>query len=46
MEDSLKKLRKVRGTDKSSGSQGMTDDDKIRTQLVIDIENYGSQVNF
>ncbi|KAJ8308390.1 hypothetical protein KUTeg_013264 [Tegillarca granosa] len=45
MEDSLKKLRKVRGTDKSSGSQGMTDDDKIRTQLVIDIENYGRQIS-
>ena len=46
MEDSLKRLKKVRGTDKGSGAQGMSDDDKIRYQLVLDIENYGDQVNF
>lgn len=45
MEDSLKRLKKVRGTEKSSGSQGMSDDDKIRQQLVLDISNYGTQVS-
>jgi len=44
MEDSLKRLKKVRGTDKSSGNQGMSDDDKIRQQLILDITNYGEQV--
>lgn len=44
MEESLKRLKKGRGTDKSSGSQGFTDDDKIRQQVMIDIENYGQQV--
>lgn len=45
MEDSLKRLKKGRGTEKSSGSQGMTDDDKIRQQLVLDISNYGVQMS-
>ena len=45
MEESLKRLKKGRGTDKSSGSHGFTDDDKIRQQVVLDIENYGQQVN-
>lgn len=44
MEESLKRLKKGRGTDKSSGSQGFTDDDKIRQQVVLDIENYGQQI--
>lgn len=44
MEESLKRLKKGRGTDKSSGSHGFTDDDKIRQQVVLDIENYGQQV--
>ncbi|XP_076099685.1 conserved oligomeric Golgi complex subunit 2-like [Mytilus galloprovincialis] len=44
MEESLKRLKKGRGTDKSSGSQGFTDDDKIRQQVMIDIENYGQQI--
>ena len=43
MEDSLKRLKKGRGTEKS-GSQGMTDDDKIRQQLILDIGFYGDQV--
>ena len=43
MEDSLKRLKKGRGTEKS-GSQGMTDDDKIRQQLILDIGYYGDQV--
>ncbi|CAG2199435.1 COG2 [Mytilus edulis] len=44
MEESLKRLKKGRGTDKSAGSQGFTDDDKIRQQVMIDIENYGQQI--
>ncbi|KAK3093714.1 hypothetical protein FSP39_019157 [Pinctada imbricata] len=44
MEESLKRLKKVRGTDKSSGNQGPTDDDKIRHQFILDIEHYGKQV--
>ena len=43
MEDSLKRLKKGRGTEKS-GSQGLTDDDKIRQQLILDIGYYGDQV--
>ncbi|KAL4237416.1 Conserved oligomeric Golgi complex subunit 2 [Mactra antiquata] len=45
MEDSLKRLKKVRGTEKSSGSQGISDDDKIRQQLILDITNYGDQMS-
>ena len=44
MEESLKRLKKGRGQEKSSGSQGITDDDKIRQQLILDITNYGIQV--
>ncbi|KAH3850726.1 conserved oligomeric Golgi complex subunit 2-like [Dreissena polymorpha] len=44
MEESLKRLKKVRGTEKTTGSQGMSDDDKIRKQLIIDIENFGEQM--
>lgn len=44
VEDSLKRLKKNRGTDKSAGSQGMTDDDKIRQQFIVDIENFEAQV--
>lgn len=46
MEDSLKRLKKVRGTDKSTGNQGMSDDDKIRQQLILDISSYGKQVKY
>lgn len=45
MEDSLKRLKKVRGTDKGAGSQGLTDDDKIRQQIILDIDNYGQQIS-
>ena len=45
MEDSLKRLKKARGTGVSIGTQGMSDDDKIRQQLIIDIEYYGQQVS-
>ncbi|XP_060063002.1 conserved oligomeric Golgi complex subunit 2-like [Ylistrum balloti] len=44
MEDSLKRLKRVRGTDKGAGSQGLTDDDKIRQQIILDIDSYGQQV--
>ena len=45
MEESLKRLKKVRGTEKSSGNQGPTDDDKIRHQFILDIESYGKNVS-
>ncbi|XP_052769942.1 conserved oligomeric Golgi complex subunit 2-like [Mya arenaria] len=45
MEDSLKRLKKVRGTDKGSGSLGMSDDDKIRQQFILDITNLGDQLS-
>ena len=45
MEDSLKRLKKVRGTDKGQGSTGMSDDDKIRQQLILDINSFGEQVS-
>lgn len=44
MEVSLKRLKKARGTGVSTGTQGMSDDDKIRQQLIVDIEYYGQQV--
>ncbi|XP_074648314.1 conserved oligomeric Golgi complex subunit 2-like [Tubulanus polymorphus] len=43
MEDSLKRLKKARGSI-TSLSQGMTDDDKIRTQFKIDIKEFGEQI--
>lgn len=45
MEDSLKRLKRAR--DKSAGqivSGAMTDDDKIRLQLIIDAEHFGHQI--
>ncbi|XP_041354010.1 conserved oligomeric Golgi complex subunit 2-like [Gigantopelta aegis] len=45
MEDSLKRLKKARGSDKSSGgTHGMTDDDKIRQQLCVDVATFGKEV--
>lgn len=51
MEDSLKRLQKVRQTKSSanlsgssSGSASMSDDDKIRLQLKIDISEFGNQL--
>ena len=44
MEDSLKRLKKARGGHTSSGSQGMSDDDKIRLQFEIDVKGFGDQV--
>ncbi|XP_045170121.2 conserved oligomeric Golgi complex subunit 2-like [Mercenaria mercenaria] len=45
MEESLKRLKKGRGQEKTAGSHGITDDDKIRQQLILDITNYGTQVS-
>lgn len=44
MEESLKRLKKVRGSEKASSTQGLSDDDKIRSQIIIDIEELGRQV--
>lgn len=44
MEESLKRLKKVRGSDKACSIQGMSDDDKIRSQIIIDIEELGKQM--
>ena len=51
MEDSLKRLQKVRQTKSSAnlsgsstGSASMSDDDKIRLQLKIDISEFGNQL--
>ncbi|CAH1791000.1 unnamed protein product [Owenia fusiformis] len=43
MEDSLKRLKKARKTDKSAGTTGMSDDDKIRLQLSIDVTEFKNQ---
>lgn len=48
MEESLKRLKKVRGSeknlDKMANTQGLSDDDKIRSQIIIDIEELEKQV--
>ena len=45
MEESLKRLKKVR--EKTPTLEGrMSDDDKIRLQLHLDVENYISQVKY
>lgn len=44
MEDSLKRLKKGRSAEKER-SQGMSDDDKIRQQLIVDIGFYGDQIS-
>jgi hypothetical protein len=51
MEESLKRLKKVRGSEKaldkmSASSQGLSDDDKIRSQIIIDIEELGKQASY
>ena len=45
MEESLKRLKAARGTTSNSGNQGMSDDDKIRSQLSLDVSEYISQVD-
>jgi hypothetical protein len=54
MEDSLKKLQRVRKTNTSlaanlstvggSSSAPMSDDDKIRLQLYLDVDEFGKQL--
>jgi len=44
MEESLKRLKAGRGTSSSAGTQGLSDDDKIRTQLYLDAKEFGLQV--
>lgn len=48
-EESLRRLKKIR--DKSTGSfssevQGISDDEKIRIQLQIDVQTYANMVKF
>lgn len=46
MEDSLKRLKALKKTGGGvPTSQGMTDDDKIRLQLALDVRFYGQQIN-
>ena len=39
-EESLKRLRKDRNTSASIATVGMSDDDKIRIQLAIDVDSF------
>ncbi|UYV78259.1 COG2 [Cordylochernes scorpioides] len=43
MEDSLKRLKKE-GRASRPNAAGMSDDDKIRLQLALDVEHYGIKV--
>ncbi|XP_072181957.1 conserved oligomeric Golgi complex subunit 2-like [Diadema setosum] len=47
MEDSLKRLKALKksGATSATSSQGMTDDDKIRLQLALDVRFYGQQID-
>lgn len=44
MEESLKRLKRGKGTSHSSAQQGMSDDDKIRLQIFLDVQQFGKQV--
>jgi hypothetical protein len=44
MEESLKRLKAARGTSSAGGAQGMSDDDKIRLQLYLDVKEFGTQM--
>ncbi|ESN96005.1 hypothetical protein HELRODRAFT_95171 [Helobdella robusta] len=44
MEESLKRLKAARGTSVETSNPGMTDDDKIRLQLSLDVQFYSQQV--
>lgn len=47
MEESLKRLKRARdrgGQGGSETSSGLSDDDKIRIQICLDVEYYGNQV--
>ena len=45
MEDSLKRLKRARGSSTNLAAQGMTDDDKIRLQLWLDVKSFGEEVS-
>lgn len=48
MEDSLKRLKKARDKQPLSSlvnATGISDDDKIRLQLVLDVEYFGKQIS-
>lgn len=48
MEESLKRLKQARKTAASNPvgtNGGMSDDDKIRLQLALDVEYFGEQVS-
>lgn len=44
MEDSLKRLKRGKSGATSSAGSGMSDDDKIRTQIRLDLQHLASQV--
>lgn len=44
MEESLKRLKRAKGSSASSG-QGLSDDDKIRLQLFLDVQTFGKLVS-
>lgn len=44
MEESLRRLKKARGGEKEKEKTGVSDSDKIRTQIIIDIQSFHSQM--
>ena len=46
MEESLSRLKKARGKDKDKEKSGVSDSDKIRAQIIIDINSFHDQVSF
>ena len=44
MEESLKRLKRGKGAS-NAAQQGMTDDDKIRLQLYLDVQQFGHLVS-
>lgn len=47
MEESLKRLKRARDRGAQGGAEitgGLSDDDKIRMQICLDVEFFGSQV--
>lgn len=44
MEDSLRRLKKVKSTGNLKSNSTMSDDDKIRLQFYIDVESFGEKV--
>lgn len=44
MEESLKRLKKAKGASASRGDFGISDDDKIRLQLYLDVVEFGKLI--